>query len=422
MRAVSRFRQGLLAAALGLAPVAALAQQTPVANSTTNAPASDLIGPQELQNFSLSGTATHPADQTAPAPSPASTPPPQTAAPKTVTSAPEPTPTIAAQTAPSGPPRSSPVRTADGSAKPSTSQARPPVPQLLAQTPPSSSVTVALPRLDKGVGTADSQNGLQTAAPTSFAPAPETPGSLSPGHGFPLLPWLFAALLLGAGGAFLFWRSRSRAAFAGGPHIDAFTAPTPVPTAAPRRIPETVPPPAAPPASQPLGLVSTRLRAWMEIGFLPLQCILDDDQITVEFDLELFNSGSVPARAVLAEAALFNAGPKQDQEIAAFFANPVGAGERIAVIGPLKRIAVRTKVVAPRAHFQSYELGGRQVFVPVIAFNVLYSSSGTEAQTSVSFLLGGDTNGDKMAPFRIDLGSRVFRGVTGRLLPSGVRR
>lgn len=144
--------------------------------------------------------------------------------------------------------------------------------------------------------------------------------------------------------------------------------------------------------------------------------------MTVEFELELFNSGSAPARAVLVEATLFSAGPAQEQQIGAFIAKPAGNGERIVVIPPLKRLAVRTQVVAPREQIQVYELAGRQVFVPLIAFNALYSWSGGEGQTSVSYMLGRDTAGDKMGPFRIDLGPRIFRGVAARLLPSGVRK
>ena len=157
------------------------------------------------------------------------------------------------------------------------------------------------------------------------------------------------------------------------------------------------------------------------MGFHPLRCVLDDERVTVEFEIELFNSGSAPARAVLVEASLFNAGPTQDQEIGGFFANPVGEGERIVAIQPLKRIALKTQVIVPRSQMRAYELGGRQVFVPLIAFNALYSWGGGQGQTSAAYLLGRDTNGDRMAPFRLDLGPRIFRGVGARLLPSGRR-
>ena len=100
----------------------------------------------------------------------------------------------------------------------------------------------------------------------------------------------------------------------------------------------------------------------------------------------------------------------------------MGEGERIVAIPPLKRVSIRTQVIAARDQIQAYELAGRQVFVPVVAFNTLYSWSGGEGQTSVCYLLGRDTKGEKMAPFRLDLGPRIFRGVAARLLPAGVRR
>jgi len=234
-----------------------------------------------------------------------------------------------------------------------------------------------------------------------------------------ILPWLLAALVLAVGAAFLFWRNRHREAFAGGPQVDAFTAPPPAPR--PRAGPTPAPPAKTPPAQPVPGLVSTRLRPWIEIGFQPLRCVLDDERAVVEFELELFNSGSAPARAVLVEASVFNAGPTQEQDIGAFFANPVGQGERIVVIQPLKRVTLRTQVVALRSQLQAYELGGHQVFVPLIAFNALYQWSSGEGQTSVSYLLGRDTKGDKMGPFRLDLGPRIFRGIAARLLPTGVR-
>jgi hypothetical protein len=152
-----------------------------------------------------------------------------------------------------------------------------------------------------------------------------------------------------------------------------------------------------------------------------LRCIVEDHQVTIEFEIGLHNAGSGPAREVLVEASMFNAGPEQDQAIGAFFANPAGLGDRISVIQPLKNVNVRTKVVVPRENVQLFEIGGRQVFVPLIAFNALYRWSGGEGQTSDSYLLGRDTKGEKMAPFRLDLGPRIFRGVGARPLPASVR-
>jgi hypothetical protein len=168
-------------------------------------------------------------------------------------------------------------------------------------------------------------------------------------------------------------------------------------------------------------VVSTRLRPWIEITLQPLRCIVEKTRITFEFELDIFNSGNAPARDVLVEASVFNAGPTQEQDIGAFFAQPVAQGERIAAISPLQRMTLRSQVVAPRENVQVLEVADRRVFIPLIAFNALYRWSAGEGQTSASYLLGRDTKSDKMAPFRLDLGPRIFRGVGARLLPVGLR-
>ena len=171
-----------------------------------------------------------------------------------------------------------------------------------------------------------------------------------------------------------------------------------------------------------MGIVSTRLRPWIDIGFHPLRCVLDNESLIVEFELELFNSGSAPARAVLVEASVFDAGPAQDQQVRGFFANPVGEGERIVLIPPLKRIAIKTRVATNREQLQAYELAGREVFVPIIGFNALYSWSG-----------GGRADVGQLPPWARHQGREdgaVPPGpgpphlprIAARLLPSGLRQ
>lgn len=407
MRAVSRVANLLLAGGLALAPATTLAQQAP---ATTNTPAVDAVGPKELQDFSLKGAVTTPSNQTVLPATPKRQP--RTAeqsAGQVATTRPSTERVVAAAAAATPAPRRTETASADS---PPPLPKADPGPEPVRQSPPSSSVTVALPGPGSSSGTAS------PAAAPAFAPPPEPVGTLAPEHRFPILPWILAFIALVAGGAFLFWRGRERHAYAGGPSLDAFAPPpAPAPAPAPR------PAPASPPPSpSSLGIVSTRLRPWVDLGFQPLRCILEDHQVTVEFEIELFNSGSAPARAVLAEATLINAGANQDRDVEAFFANPVGQGERIVTIPPLKRVSIRTKVVAPREQVQAYELAGKQVFVPVIAFNVLYKWSTGEGQTSASYLLGRDTKGDKLAPFRLDLGARIFRGLAARQLSVGVRQ
>ncbi|MFL6722190.1 MAG: hypothetical protein ACJ8FT_10375 [Sphingomonas sp.] len=402
MRAGLRLTTILLAGGLWLVPAPALAQNT-TEPPVTNSPAPDTVGPRELQNFSLPGTATRPGNPAAPA----TTAPREQAAPPT-SQAPEPTP--ARRT----------VQTRHVSRAESTATTAPPGAAAPVPTAPPPSVGSA-------------------AAPTPPAPAPSVTTStaaptLPPERKLLLWPWLIAAAALAAGTAFLLWRRRSREAFAGS-QFDLLVSQEPEPVSLPpvplpprpepppRTTSAPLPPRPAPPkpAPAPSGIVAARLRPSLEILFQPTRCLVEDERVTIEFELELFNAGSAPARAVLAEATLLNAGETQEQELSTFFANPVGAGERVEMIAPMKRMAFTSQVVAPRAAVQEYELAGRKAFVPVIAFNAIYQWSGGEAQTSAAFLVGRDTQRDKLGPLRLDHGAREFHGLAARALPTELR-
>ena len=415
----------IAAAGLALGPAPALAQDAPEPATTT--PATDAIGPRELQNFNLQGTVTRQAQQP-PATTTADQPAARTTPPASTTAQPAQQRAATADVPTQSRPSAETPQLATAAPAP---RARPST-----EVPPSSSVTVSLPPLG-GPQVASRQTYSQASSP-DFTSEAEAPANLAPQRSFPVIPWLLAALALGAGLAFLFFRNRARHAYAGGPQMDLFAAPEPAPRPAPAPSPPpratpapapTLPPKPAPTtapapeatAPKPVGIVSTRLRPWVELGFKPTRCVLDEENVTFEFELELFNSGSAAAREVLLEATVFNAGPAQESEIAAFFSSPVGQGDRIAAIAPLKRVSVTPRVTVPRSGVQLFEVAGRQVFVPLIGFNVLYCWGGGEGQTSNSFLLGRDTKGEKLAPFRIDLGPRVFRGLGARPLPQGVR-
>jgi len=381
MRAIWRVGLAMVVAGLMLGPAPALAQAAP--DTTAAPPPADTVGPRELQNFSLNGTVTRQAE-TPPATRPAASRP-AASPPATRPVAERAPPAAQAPSARSA--ASAPVTTpAQGTGQ----SAAPDLPTAATPPPPAPGFSPA----------------VDTVAP---ALAPERPKLL-------LWPWLLLAAALGAAGAFLFWRRRQHHAFAGGPVVDAFVAPEPAP--APRPVP--APAPKAPPA-KPVGVVSSRLRPWVEIAFAPLACTVDDDRITVDFEVQLTNTGTAPAREILVEASMFNAGATQDQDIGAFFANPVGQGERIQVIAPLQNISIRTSLVAPRQNIQEFELGGKKVFVPLVAFNALYRQGSGSGQTSAAYLLGRDTKSDKLGPLRIDLGARAFTSLGSRALPIAVR-
>lgn len=398
MRAGLRFGAALMAGLLAAAPAAAQdAATNGTATTTAPAPATDAIGPRELRDFSINGTVT----RTAPPPAERAAPPPARTPPAR-TEAPAERPATGADTARPEQPRAE---------RPSAAEPN--------RSPPS--VTVALP---------PARAPLDEAAPSEPPPTFTTQPNLAPpilpeaatapvDQGPSLLPWLLAALLLAAGAAYYAWRQQSRVALAGhGAALESFVPAEPARPAGLARVPASAAearPRAAPPAAEPPPtIVSTALRPQIEVQFAPLRCIVDGQGARIEFEISLLNSGTAPAREVLLEACLFNAGPAQDQEIGAFFAHPVGAGNRLALLPPLQRLALKSAASLPSEKIHMFDIAGRQLFVPLIGFNALYRWSNGEGQTSASYLIGRDTNGEKMAPFRLDLGPRVFRGLGAR--------
>jgi len=394
MRGALRFAIVFAAAGLALGPIGASAQDAPPAN---NAPASNAVGPRELQNFSLQGNVTRLADQPAQQP----------AAPRSTTNR--------AEAAAPAPAREHARARTQALAAPRRAETTPPQAQ---PAPSTSDFAQSQPLPTAPAAAAAPSTG--PAASTFPEPAESATGTLAPRHGLPIWPWLLAALMLAGAGALLVWRTRShRMAVAGAPQLDLFAAPESAPVPPPAPAPPAVRP--APPAA-PLGIVSSNLRPWLEINVRPLRCIVTDASVTIEFELELFNSGSAPARGIHIAAAVINAGEAQDQQLANFFGQSAGPGERIEVIQPLKRVGFTTQIVASLEQIQALEVGGRRVFVPILAFNAVYARGSNEGQTSVGYLVGREGKGDKLAPFRLDLGPRIFRGLGARPLPAGVRK
>jgi hypothetical protein len=390
---------------LWLAPTPALAQETPQP-ATTNSAANATVGPSELQNFSLSGSVSKPNDQQAPAPAtkPAQSPPTaQREAP------------VSPRIRPTAQDRSAVHQLTASTPSPAPAEVAKVAPQPAAPAPPLNALPVQAEQ--PAPGPAISQ---QSAAPAA---------TLAPEHRLSILPWLLAALVLAGGTIFLLWLRRPREALAAPefelslPETAPEQAPQTVPAALRAPVPDSLTRAAAPrkPGASSSGIVASRLRPSLELGVQPLRCVVEEGQVTIEFEIELFNAGTAPARAVLAEASLLNAGATQDQELAAFFANPVGAGERLDAIPPMRRINLTSRVVAPRGAIQEYELAGRKAFVPVIAFNALYEWSGGKAQTSAAYLVGRDTRSEKLGPLHLDQGSRAFTTLAARELPAMVR-
>jgi hypothetical protein len=366
-------------------------------SSGSSAPANQSVGPPQLRDFSLNGQVTR--ESTAPVSvKPAPKPSPPTAEEKPVAK-PEPTPPT--RQAVNAPTKAQPegAKSAATTAKERTSADPAPIAipkRALALKPQQKRLVAdALPTFP------------QVSAPTTGNPAP---ASLDAQHRGPsYLLWILAAIAVGAGGGFLFYRHRPRR-LAGFPLAFDLGGSAP-PPATPRPEPEALP---KPPPAAPAGIVSTRLRPWIELELMPGRVIVDQERAVVEFAISIFNSGSTPALDLLIEGSMFNAGPLQDQQIGLFFDNPVGQGQKIPALPPMQRIAVKSAVKMNREQFQALEIQGRPLLVPLVAFNALYRWGSGEGQTSTSYLVGRTTEGDKLAPFRLDLEPRVYRKLAAR--------
>ena len=425
-RSVDRIWVAFIAALALMSAAPAMAQNAdaPVDVTAAPPPAAGDVGPSQLRDFNLNGRVTRPSDR------PATVPPdpaPGTASPSTIQ--PDRAAAPVRDPAARAPPRAAPPSVASPAPAPAT------LPDV--SQPASGSVVVSLP------------------APDFSTPAEATSLPTESG-GFTMWPWFVALVALIGGVAYLLRGRRSRRsryadfdrlAFAGPPEgqaelprANAASAPAPAsggaaswPTPKPKPAAEPTPPwptaskpvpaPQQAPAPKPKsdgGIVSTRLKPELNVEFVPDRAVVTDREVMLQFDVTITNSGSAPARDVLVEGRLVSAHAAQDAEIADFFAAPAGSGDRMALIPPLGRVALKSAVRLPLDQLHSFEVDGRRLFVPLVALNIFFAGAG---QASASYLVGRGTDADdKLAPFRLDLGPRIFRGLSARPHSAGLQR
>lgn len=410
---------GGAAAAMALAlaaPAYAQNNDAPVDVTAAPPPSAETIGPSQLRDFNLQGTVTRPADR------PAATP----AQPANTASAPprtgEAVPGEAAANEPAHSARTSRVAVAPGSGSGVTSS--------LGET----GATPITPSLPLEVTT-------DPAPQQDYAGGSLTPAAPDAGDAFLSWPWLAVLLALVVGGGFIAVNRRGHRQRSGDPGRMAFAGPAPevvpdsnpsppvrpradpvppraqpAPAPAPRfdPVPPAAPKPAPRPADDGL-IVSTRLKPELNVEFHPDRVVVTETEVLLQFDITLANVGSAPARDVLVEGRLFTAHVGQDEEIAAYFRSPTTEGDRMTSIAPLGRISLKSVARLPLDAIHRFEASGRKLFVPLVGFNILYRSGAGEGQASVSFLVGrGNEEDEKLAPFRLDLGPRIFRGLSSR--------
>ena len=65
-------------------------------------------------------------------------------------------------------------------------------------------------------------------------------------------------------------------------------------------------------------------------------------------------------------------------------------------VPPLQRMSFRSVVTLPREQLRIFEVEGRSLFVPLVGFNALYRWSSGSGQTSATFIVGRNTEGEKI--------------------------
>jgi len=418
---------GGIAAAIALALAAPAAAQNaqgsdaPIDVTAAPPPSAETIGPSQLRDFNLQGTVTRPADRSAATPA-------------------QPLDIATAR------PRSGEAVPAEAAA-PSVAPGR-----TLTQRP----ATASIDGRPASIGAvAGNEPPLTPSVPlevtTDPAPQPDAADAgLAPipaNGSFPSWPWIAALIALVAGGGFLAWSRRDRSRRQGDPGRMAFAGLVPdtaEPGAAPpirpradpvpprqsdlgpRPDPVPVPGTVRPaPVPRPAGdgtIVSTKLKPQLNVEFVPDRVVITEQEVMLMFEIIISNVGSAPARDVLVEGHLFTAHVGQDRDIATFFQNPIKSDDRMTLIAPLGKVSLKSVARLPLDEIHQFEAGGRKLFVPLMGFNILYRFGGTEGQASASFLVGrGNEEDEKLAPFRIDQGPKIFRGLSSRAHSIGMQ-
>ena len=239
----------------------------------------------------------------------------------------------------------------------------------------------------------------EMVAPPLKAPAPvaETP---NPTTAPSAIAWwqIMAALLaaLAVLGGWLFLRKRRNT---GIENSDFATAePLTNPVAAPA--PQVAPP-----------IVEIAKRPRLSLEFIPDKATLGFSALTLKGRLQLINEGDAPARDMQLRLAMISANQRQSQTIAAFRGGSIPIEPK--TIGEAKageRLALDIEMSVQVNELDSYMVGDKKIFVPVMLANLSYEWEGGSDNVTMAWMVGRETEPSqpKMGPLRLDLGPRSF--------------
>ena len=265
------------------------------------------------------------------------------------------------------------------------------------ETRPVATVPTPRPVITPPVAVEPTEAPLSLPAPMATpAPAPAEAGPA------PIWPWLVGAALLAVAGFAVARRRRPAGQRAAVPSIDP-------------AIEERL---RAAEAARTASLAAASLRPWLALDFKPGAASATEAGGAVQFELVVHNRGKSAARNVRVDARMINAGADQNEQLTTFFGAPiVEGGIPPQTIEPGNSVTIRSTLALPREEMRGIKVENRILFVPVVAFNVLYEwGEGGAGQTATSYVVGRAPPNEtaRMAPFRLDLGPRVYRQVSQR--------
>jgi hypothetical protein len=161
-----------------------------------------------------------------------------------------------------------------------------------------------------------------------------------------------------------------------------------------------------------------RARAGLSLAFHPVSARNTLVAVTIGYRLVLHNDGETAVEDISVAAIIANAQSGQEQALAAFFAaapeaplhriDRIEAGADRVLTGELR---LDHEAIAP------IQIDERSLLIPVIAFSAHYGwAQDGRGYSGAAFILGqeSDPPRERMAPFRLDQGPRLYRSVGSR--------
>ncbi len=142
-----------------------------------------------------------------------------------------------------------------------------------------------------------------------------------------------------------------------------------------------------------------------DIAVQPVSVEIGEHQVLIGIELLIANTSGTAAEGIRMTAAAISASPRQDSQIAAFlngsqiaqadtpFDLAAGAGGRVPV-----------QLMLPREALHVVDLGGRPMFVPIVAIDLRWRGGLSIRRFGASFMLGGAGPSRKPGPVWLDRG------------------